>query len=88
LPKLTIYSNDDCIYCRLAKRLLDERGVAYLEINLAMDADGRIALGERSGRLTFPQILIDGEPIGGYHELRQLVVTGGPPAGASLERAA
>ena len=41
----------------------------YTEINLARDPDGRTELAERTGMITFPQILIDGESIGGFQEL-------------------
>jgi glutaredoxin 3 len=85
---VTIYSNDNCVHCRLAKRLLAERGIAHCEISLAMDADGRRALSERTGRLTFPQIVVDGEPIGGYEQLRRLVASGELDGAASLEQAA
>jgi glutaredoxin 3 len=85
---VTIYSDDNCVYCRLAKRLLAERGIAYRELNLAMDADGRRALSQRIGRLTFPQIVVDGEPIGGYQQLCRLVASGEVDAAASLEQAA
>ena len=85
---VTIYSNDNCVYCRLAKRLLAERGIAYRQLNLAVDAEGRRALSERTGRLTLPQIVVDDEPIGGYEELRRLVASGELDASASLERAA
>jgi len=88
MRRVTIYSNDNCVYCRLAKRLLAERGIAYCEVNLAMDAEGRRALSERTGSLTFPQIVVDDEPIGGDDELRRLVASGELDAAASLERAA
>jgi hypothetical protein len=54
---VTIYSNDSCVYCHLAKRLLAERGIPYREVNLAMDAEGRRALNKRTGRLTFRRSL-------------------------------
>ena len=53
-----------------------------------MDGEGRRALSERTGSLTFPQIVVDDEPIGGYDELRRLVASGELDAAASLERAA
>jgi glutaredoxin 3 len=88
MQTVTIYSNDNCVYCRLAKRLLAERGIPYREVNLAMDAEGRRALSKRTGRVTFPQILVGDEPIGGHGELRRLVASGELDAAASRERAA
>ncbi|MDP9376837.1 MAG: glutathione S-transferase N-terminal domain-containing protein [Actinomycetota bacterium] len=69
-PRVTIYTTEACGYCRTAKALLDRRGVPYEERNLARDPDGRAQLVERTGMMTFPQIMIDGEPIGGYQELK------------------
>ncbi len=58
-----------CPFCRSAKALLEKRGVAYEEINLARDPDGRNKLQEITGMVTFPQIVIDGQTIGGFDEL-------------------
>lgn len=69
-PRVTIYTTEACGYCRTAKALLDRRGVAYEEINLARDPDGRTKLVELTGLMTFPQILIDEAPLGGYQELK------------------
>jgi glutaredoxin 3 len=69
--RLTIYTTDPCGYCRTAKALLDKRSVPYEEINLAKDPTGRAELVKLTGMMTFPQVVIDGEPIGGYQELAQ-----------------
>jgi len=53
----------------VAKSLLAKRGVAYAEINLSKDPAGRAELVRTTGMMTFPQVVIDGEPIGGYQEL-------------------
>ncbi len=49
--------------------LLGQREIAYEEINLARDPDGRAELSELTGMITFPQIVIDGETLGGFDEL-------------------
>ena len=65
-----MYTSDRCSYCVRAKRLLDEKAVAYEEIHIALDDfDGRQRIAEITGRMTVPQIIIDGNPIGGWHEL-------------------
>jgi glutaredoxin 3 len=66
---VTVYTTDMCPYCASAKMLLRKRGIEYTEINLARDPDGRSELAGRTGMITFPQILIDGESIGGFQEL-------------------
>lgn len=69
MKPVTLYTTDFCSYCRSAKALLDKRGVAYEEINLARDADARNQLHEITGMVTFPQIVIDGTSIGGFDQL-------------------
>ena len=69
--RVTIYTTEPCGYCRTAKALLNKRGIAYEEINLARDPEGRAELVRLTGMMTFPQVMIDGESIGGYQELAQ-----------------
>jgi glutaredoxin 3 len=69
MKSVTVYTTDHCSLCSSAKTLLDRRGISYEEINLARDADGRDRLSRITGMFTFPQILIDGKPIGGFTEL-------------------
>ena len=69
MKPVTIYTTDHCSLCTSAKTLLQRRGVSYEEINLARDADSRDRLSALTGMFTFPQILIDGQPIGGFAEL-------------------
>ena len=69
MSQITVYTTEPCGYCRVAKALLAKRGVPYQEINLAKDPEGRAELVRLTGMMTFPQVVIDGESIGGYQEL-------------------
>lgn len=69
MKNVTVYTTDHCSLCVSAKTLLARRGIDYEEINLARDPDGRAELSRITGMFTFPQILIDGESIGGFNEL-------------------
>jgi glutaredoxin 3 len=69
MNKITVYTTDPCGYCRQAKALLDKRGLSFEEINLARDADGRAELAARTGMMTFPQVIIGEELLGGFTEL-------------------
>jgi glutaredoxin 3 len=64
-----VYTTEPCGFCRTAKALLDKRGIAYEEVNLSKDGEGRTRLAEMTGMMTFPQVVIDGESIGGFQEL-------------------
>jgi glutaredoxin 3 len=68
-PKITVYTTDPCARCIRAKELLAQRKLAFVEVNLAKDPVGRRDLAAFTGRMTFPQIVIDGEPLGGFQEL-------------------
>jgi glutaredoxin 3 len=69
MKSVILYSTDRCSRCVSAKTLLQRRGIDYREINLAKDPDGRAELARRTGMVTFPQIVIDDEPIGGFDQL-------------------
>ena len=69
MKRVTVYTTDPCPWCLNAKALLKKRGVEYQEINLAKDPDGRAELVRRTGMMTFPQILIDEQPLGGFDQL-------------------
>jgi glutaredoxin 3 len=66
---VTLYTTDRCSKCVSAKALLARRGIGCEEINLAKDPDGRAELVRCTGMYTFPQIVIDGQTLGGYEEL-------------------
>jgi glutaredoxin 3 len=70
MARVIVYTTDPCRRCGTAKALLDARGIAYEEVNLAKDPDGRAELAEQTGLATFPQIVVDGEPLGGLDDLR------------------
>lgn len=67
--KVTVYTTEPCGYCAQAKALLRKRGLEFDEINLSMDPAGRVELAELTGMMTFPQVIIDGELIGGFNEV-------------------
>jgi glutaredoxin 3 len=66
---VTVYTTEACSLCASAKTLLDRRGIGFEEINLARDPDGRAELQQRTGMVTFPQIVIGEQVIGGFQEL-------------------
>ena len=67
---VAIYSSVWCPFCYRAKRLLEQKGVDYKEIEVSDDPTLKSEMLSRSaGRYTVPQIFIDGEGIGGSDEL-------------------
>jgi glutaredoxin 3 len=71
MKMITVYSTDSCSFCVRAKALLNARSIEYEEINLERDPDGRAELARRTGMMSFPQILVGDELIGGFMELAQ-----------------
>ena len=71
-----MYTTEWCGYCVRAKALLRGKGLEYEEIVLDDDPGFRQRLFDLTGGWTVPQILIDGEPIGGYTELWRLDKSG------------
>jgi glutaredoxin 3 len=67
--KVILYTTDPCGFCRQAKALLESRGVEYVEVSLTKDPDGRARLVQRTGQMTFPQIIAGPRVIGGFREL-------------------
>jgi glutaredoxin 3 len=69
MPKITLYTTDACSSCRRAKALLTQRELPFEEVNLSRDPDGRAQLAARTGLMTFPQILVGDETLGGFDAL-------------------
>jgi len=73
LADVVIYTKPGCGYCHAAKGLLDEKGADYTEIVASHDPAKKQEMIQRSGgRMTFPQIFIDGKHVGGSDELHAL----------------
>lgn len=73
MKQVEIYTSPICGYCLRAKRLLENKGVAYVEIDVLSNPSARAEMRERAnGARTVPQVFIDGDPIGGSDELHAL----------------
>ena len=73
---ITVYTTQNCFYCRKAKDLLASKGVSYEEIDVSDDADRARMVERAGGRRTVPQIFFDDEHIGGYVDLARLDLEG------------
>jgi glutaredoxin 3 len=69
VARVVVYSTRWCGYCVRAKALLDSRGIEYEDVLLDDDPGFRRRLHELTGGWTVPQVVVDGEPLGGYAEL-------------------
>lgn len=70
---IEIYSTGACPYCKMAKTLLDKKGVKYTEIMVDSNPElAEEAIKRSGGRRTVPQIFIDDKHVGGYDDLNDL----------------
>ncbi|MBS3756683.1 MAG: glutaredoxin 3 [Desulfobacterales bacterium] len=77
MPKVEIYTTLICPYSLKAKELLEEKGVAFSEFRIEGNQERTAEAKQRSGgRETVPQIFIDNEHVGGYHELSTMEMEG------------
>ncbi len=76
MSRITVYTTEPCGYCARVKGLLQARGLEFSEINLSKDPAGRIELVSKTGMMTFPQVIVDGELVGGFNETRAAVQSG------------
>ena len=74
----TIYTQDLCGYCTLAKRLLEQKGHKYKEINISQNESAKRFL-KGNGLKTVPQIFVSGIVedtqiyVGDYEKLKESI---------------
>ncbi|PWR70119.1 FAD-dependent oxidoreductase [Methanospirillum lacunae] len=95
MPQVTVYSTQNCPYCRLAKAFLDRYGVEYRSIDVGVDRTAAKEMVEKSGQYGVPVITVDDEVIVGFDSNRlselfgssdessvyDIIIAGAGPAG-------
>ena len=71
--KVEIYSKPQCPFCVQAKALAEREGHELTYKMLDEDFDRETLMETFPGARTFPQIIVDGEKIGGFTEFKALV---------------
>ena len=73
MPPITIYTKGWCPYCASAKKLLDDKGAAFTEIDIEVKPEARAEMIQKAGgRTTVPQIFIGDRHVGGCDDLYAL----------------
>ena len=73
MAKVVMYTTAVCPFCIRAEQLLHKKGVSEIEkIRVDLEPELRIAMMEKTGQRTVPQIYINGEHIGGFEDLAEL----------------
>jgi glutaredoxin 3 len=76
MSKITVFTTEPCSFCTRVKGLLKARGVEFSEVNLSKDPEGRVELAQQTGMMTFPQVIVGGELLGGFYEVQAAVESG------------
>ena len=70
MQPIEIYTTSTCGYCFAATRLLTQKGVSFVEINLQKHPERRAEMVQRAGgQRSVPQIFIGTQHIGGCDQL-------------------
>ena len=73
MAKVLMYTTGVCPYCIRAEQLLNRKGVTEIEkIRVDLQPELRVAMMEKTGRRTVPQIYIDDYHVGGYDDMVEL----------------
>lgn len=77
VARVTVYSTGTCPICVKAKTALAKWNIPFEEVRIDLDRDKLREFAEvTSGARTVPQIVIDGECVGGFMELTELHMDG------------
>lgn len=74
--RVRVYTRERCHLCHSVTTVLRSRGMAFDEVRLEYSTRGVEQLRRATGRDTFPQVVIDGRPVGGFDELVALAHSG------------
>jgi len=66
--KIVIYSTPTCPYCKRAKDYLSQKGISYVDRNVAQDRDAAKEMIEKSGQMSVPVIIVDNEIVVGFNQ--------------------
>ena len=73
MADVVIYTKPGCPYCYSAMALLKKKGVDYTEIVASNDPEKKAEMIQRSGGgMTFPQVFINDQHVGGSDDLHAL----------------
>ena len=73
MTAITIYTKSWCPYCSAAKKLLNEKGADFTEIDIEKKPEARAEMIQKAkGRSTVPQIFIGEKHVGGCDDLYAL----------------
>jgi alkyl hydroperoxide reductase subunit F len=85
MTKVTVYSTQNCPYCRMAKAFLEKYGIPYESHDVGADSEAAQKMIDLSGQRGVPVITVDDEVIVGFDSERLNELFGEPPTGESYD---
>lgn len=68
--KVTVYSTPTCPYCIQVKKYLAEKGIEYLDYDVASDLKAREEMMAKSKQMGVPVLDIDGNIVVGFNRTK------------------
>ena len=85
MTKITVYSTQNCPYCRMAKAFLEKHNVQYESLDVGNDTVAAQKMIDLSGQRGVPVIMVDDEVIIGFDSDRLNELFGKPQTGESYD---
>ena len=77
MSKVEIYTKNRCSYCDKAKEYFNANKITFSEYNIFKNPKYLNEMLKRSnGYKTMPQIFINNNHIGGYNDLKKIIISG------------
>lgn len=76
MKAVRMYTTGVCPFCTMAKRLLQQKGVAVEEVRVDSDTTQRDEMMRITGRRTVPQIFVGDTHVGGFDDLSAMERSG------------
>ncbi|MBX2987025.1 MAG: glutaredoxin [Bdellovibrionaceae bacterium] len=70
--EVVMYKKNPCPYCDRAETLFENKGVKVRIVDLTGKEDELMKIKQETGWMTVPIILINGQLVGGYSDVRAL----------------
>ncbi|MCL6573721.1 MAG: glutaredoxin family protein, partial [Bacillus sp. (in: Bacteria)] len=66
MNQITVYTTNTCPYCTMLKNFLNDKGLAFNEVNVQKDQVAANKLVETTGQMGVPQTEINGQWVLGF----------------------
>ena len=68
--KVVIYSTPTCPYCKRTKDYLTEKGIPYVDYNVASNREKAKEMIDKSGQMGVPVVIVDDEIMVGFNQVK------------------